>query len=110
MSHHRYHSSAPFGIKTLAVVVAVDGLVAMLDAVGLLGESILLALVFAVVGLAHLALSYGLWQLEPYAYSLGLGIFGVGLLLDVLHGNLTGALLSATTVSMLYRYRGLYRS
>jgi len=110
MSHHRYHSSAPFAVKSLAVVVAVDGLLSLLDALSALRASLLLALVFATVGCLHIALAYGLWQLEPYAYSLGFVVFGVGLLVDLLNGKLVGAFVSATTLSLLYHNRDLYRS
>lgn len=109
MSHHRFHSSAPFGIKVLAVLVAVDGVMAMSDALELLGISLVVALLFAAVGALNLALSYGLWKLEPYAYTLGLGVFGFGLLLDALNGRFLSALITSTTVSMLYHYRGLFR-
>ena len=110
MSHHRYHSSAPWSIKALAAMAAVDGLLSVVDALGALRGSLVLALVFLAVGLAHLALAYGLWQLEPYAYHLGLVVLGVGLLVDLLDGKLVGAFVSVTTMSMLYNYRGLYRS
>lgn len=110
MSHHRFHSSAPFGIKVLAVLVAVDGLMAMTDALGELQASVVVALLFGFVGVAYLALAYGLWQLEPYAYSLGLAIFGFGMLLDAASGKFLSALVTVTTISMLYHYRGLYRS
>lgn len=109
MSHHRFHSSAPFGLKVLAVIVAADGAMSVIYALGVLQGSILLAALFGVVGGLHLALSYGLWMMEPYAYPLGLAVFGFGLLLDAMHGQYLGALLTATTLSMLYHYRGLFR-
>lgn len=109
MSHHRYHSSAPFGIKILAALAAVDGLQSMFRAFGMMRTSVVLALAVAVVAGLHLALSYGLWQMEPYAYALGLAIFGVGAALDLLTGNIEGTVLSGITISMLYHYRGLFR-
>lgn len=110
MSHHRYHSSAPFGIKSLAVVTVVDGLLALWTAKELLaGSGLALALVVALVGAAQLALAYGLWQLEPYAYPLGVALFGTSALLDLLAGSPLGAVVSGLTLSMLYHYRGLYR-
>lgn len=110
MSHHRYHSSAPFGIKTLAVVTAGDGLLSVVHALELFaGPSSGMALLVGLVGVAHLALSYGLWQLEPYAYPLGMAMFAVSALLDLLTGSPLGAVASGFTLSMLYHYRGLYR-
>lgn len=110
MSHHRYHSSAPLGIKVLSVMVAIDGAGSVYDAVRLLGQGgLVIALAVALVGLLQLALSFGLWQMEPYAYGLGLAVFGVDALLDLLTGNLASAILTGFTISMLYHYRGLFR-
>jgi hypothetical protein len=110
MSHHRYHSSAPAGIKVLAVVTAVDGLLSISRSLELLATgAVAIAGPLAISGVVSLALAYGLWQLEPYAYVLGLAIFGAGVLLDLLAGSLLGAVLSAPTLSMLYHYRGLFR-
>jgi hypothetical protein len=110
MSHHRYHSSAPFGIKSLAVVTVVDGLLSVGTALELLaGSAPALALVVGLVGAAHVALAYGLWQLEPYAFPLGVAMFAASALLDLLAGSPMGAVLSGLTLSMLYHYRGLYR-
>lgn len=110
MTHHRLHSSAPFAIKVLAVLVAVDGVMALSDALGAGQVSPFFGLLLGVVGVSYLALSYGLWKMEPYAYSVGLAAFGFGMLLDVMNGNYLSALVTATTVSMLYHHRGLFRS
>lgn len=109
MSHHRFHSSAPFGIKALAAVTAVDGLVSVAEGLGqFAGGAWVLAALLCLAGLASLAVGYGLWQLEPYAYVLGMGLFGAGVALDLLAGSVIGAMLSATTLTMLYHYRDLY--
>jgi len=109
MSHHRFHSSAPFGIKALAAVTAADGLVSVAEGLGqLAGGTWLLAALLCLAGLANLGLAYGLWQLEPYAYVLGMGLFGAGAVLDLLAGSVVGAMLSSTTLAMLYHYRDLY--
>lgn len=111
MSHHRYHSSAPTGIKVLAVVTAADGLVSLSRGLDWLAAgAVALAAALALAGLLELALAYGLWQLEPYAYGLGLAVFGAGVLVDLAAGSLLGAMLSATTLSMLYHYRDHYRN
>lgn len=111
MSHHRYHSSAPVAIKGLAAATAVDGLLATGEGLGALSSGAWpLGAALCLVGLASLALAYGLWQLEPYAYPLGLALFGTGAALDLLAGSVLGAALSATTLSLLYHYRGLYRA
>jgi hypothetical protein len=110
MSHHRFHSSAPLGVKTLAVLTAVDGLQSLVRALELLGVgAFALGLPLAVVATMHLALAYGLWQLEPYAYALGMALFGVAAVLDFASGSPVGAVTSLTTLSMLYHYRGLFR-
>jgi hypothetical protein len=110
MSHHRYHSSAPFGIKSLAVVTVADGLMSLWTALQLFaGAEPLLALGVGVVGLSHVVLAYGLWQLEPYAYPLGIAMFAASALLDLLAGSPLGAVVSGFTLWMLYIHRGLYR-
>jgi hypothetical protein len=111
MSHHRYHSSAPTGIKLLAVMTAVDGVVSTSRGFELLAAGAsLVALTLLLMGLLDLVLAFGLWQLEPYAYVLGMGVFGAGVVVDLAAGSPIGAVLSATTLSMLYHYRGLFRA
>lgn len=109
MSHHSHRSSAPLGVKVMALLVGLDGLLAVVQGLGIVGGVLPLGLLLVALGVLHLVVAYGLWQLEPYAYTWGMGIFGLGLVVDLLAGNLYGAGLSGINMYVLYHYRGLFR-
>ena len=109
MSHHSYRSSAPLGVKILAAMTALDGLLSLFAGLALLGSTLPLGLFVSVVGIVQLLVSYGLWQLEPYAYTWGLGLFGLSAVLDLFIGNIHGAGISIINIMILYHFRGLYR-
>lgn len=105
---HRF-SSAPLGVKTLAFLVALDGIVAILGGMGWVGGFPPLGALLVVVGLLQLVVAYGLFKREPYAYTWGMAIFAVGGVLELISGNVYGAGLSALNMYVLYHYRGIYR-
>lgn len=101
-------SGAPPGVKVLAGVAALDGLLVLLGVPGavLLGlPGPIVAAIYLVVGLSELITAVGLVMLEPYAYSAAKWSYGVGLLLDVLRGNVVGAVLSLFVLGYLYLRR-----
>ena len=107
--HRRRFSSAPLGVKVTAFLVALDGLVAVLSGLGIVVGAPPVGLLQIIVGALHLVIGYGLFETEPYAYSWGMGVFALGLALDLLTANVYGAGLSALNMYILYHYRGLFR-
>lgn len=59
------------------------------------------------IGVLQLVVAYGLWTLEPYAYTSGMGLFVLELVVDLLGGNLYGAGLGG--INVFSHYRGLFR-
>lgn len=94
----------------MAFLVALDGLVAVLSGIGAGVGVPPLGVLQVVVGLLHFAVAYGLYEMEPYAYTWGMGIFAVGAVLDLVTGNVYGAGLSALNMYVLYHYRGVFRN
>jgi hypothetical protein len=100
-------SARPLGVTILAVMFAVGGVLGTLTAVafiigalnfadfaGVMGysgtaiSSTMAGLGIAVYGALVLAFAYGAWTLKPWAWLLGLVVFAVGAITDVLSGVL----------------------
>lgn len=87
----------PFGLSILAVGAVIVGVLALLGAAGwwatsdgiaflprLHGVERLVALALLALGALELALAYGLWNLRPWAWALGIGLETTALVLALL--------------------------
>ncbi|MDR3545094.1 MAG: DUF2127 domain-containing protein [Candidatus Limnocylindrales bacterium] len=87
----------PFGLALLAVGAVIVGALALLGAAGwwaasdgiyflprLHGVERLVALALLALGALEIALSYGLWNLRPWAWALGIGLETAALVLALL--------------------------
>ena len=87
----------PFGLSILAVGAVIVGVLALLGAAGwwaasdgivflprLHGVERLVALALLALGALELALAYGLWNLRPWAWALGIGLETAALVLALL--------------------------
>ncbi len=98
-------SARPLGVTILAVVLAVGGVLGAVAAVAFLTgvlnfsdvaggmgysgtaiSSTMAGLGIAVYGALVLAFAYGAWTLKPWAWLLGLVVFAIGAITDVLSG------------------------
>lgn len=78
----------PLGVTILAILAAVGGVLGLLGSVALLGLSgatgvgggVLWGLIGLVLAVAYLAFAYGAWSLQPWGWSLGVGIAAAGIL------------------------------
>jgi len=110
----------PTGISVLAVAAAAVAVLALIGAIGwwgasdtllfaprIAGVAKLVALVLVVVAGFDLALAYGLWQLRPWAWPLGIVLEIVVLVLIVVqlgHGSLVGHLISGVVAVITLWY------
>lgn len=105
----RYRSNPPTEVALLAFLAAADGVLALVGGLGRLPVALPVGLLLLMVGAAHLVAAYGLWEMESYAYPLGMGVFAVGVVTDLLVAfDPVSAALTGVNMYMLYRYRGLF--
>jgi hypothetical protein len=81
------------GVTILAVLAAIGGVLGLLASLpalslgfslgGLLGPLILLGLVLSI---AQLAFAYGAWTLQPWAWTLGVVLYGINIVLSIVTG------------------------
>jgi hypothetical protein len=104
----------PTGVTILAVLAAISGVISLFGGLGIAGLGYLAAgggvvsgfttmlwIVLLVLGLIELVLAYGFWSLRPWAWSLGIGVQGAGVVINVLQFVNNGAALTSTVVSVL---------
>lgn len=70
----------PLGITILAILAAIAGVLGLLGSLGLMavgfggGLFVILGLVTLVLSVLYLAFAYGAWTLQPWGWTLGVGI------------------------------------
>jgi len=86
----------PTGVTVLAVLAALGGLFAILAGLALVGLgglaggaagggfAALLGVLFLIYGVLALVLAYGFWTLKPWAWTLGVGLQGAGIVINIL--------------------------
>lgn len=73
----------PFGVVLIAVLLAINGIIILIDAVPLLGlgtEGLFAAILDVVFGLALLYVAYGMWNLFNWAWITTLVLEGINAL------------------------------
>jgi hypothetical protein len=82
-------AARPLGVTILAVLAIIGGLLGLFGAftvIALGGATwLLVGLVSLVQSLAALAFGFGAWTLRPWAWSLGIIVYGVNVILDVVY-------------------------
>jgi hypothetical protein len=70
----------PLGITILAILAAIAGVLGLLGSLGLMALSglgglfLIIGLVTLVLSVLYLAFAYGAWTLQPWGWTLGVGI------------------------------------
>lgn len=90
-------ATRPVGVTVLAILAAISGVLGVLGAIALAprfvgagGLVFLLAGITFVFGIMYLGLAYGLWTLQSWAWTLGVGLSAASIVLTLL--NLTQGL------------------
>src|SRR5207247_8697581 len=102
------------GITILAVLAAIGGVLAILGGLALLtvgaaissayalgGMVAFIGLFALVIGTLDLIVAYGFWGLKPWAWTLGVGLQGAGIVLNVIQYVNNSANLSGTIISIV---------
>jgi len=104
--------TAPLGIKIYCVIAGLAGLYALflsLRIVGVGGPFVALGVVLAALSVGYFVVLYGLWTLKPWAWTWGMIIFGIDLVIDLLRLDLLGVLISALLLAYLASKQSLYQ-
>ncbi|UTF53345.1 hypothetical protein [Natronosalvus rutilus] len=97
-------SSRPLGISIICVLGGLGFLFAWIPILQLLaygGVGTLLAFVFTVVNVGMLAVLVGLWNMEGWALTWALVLYGLSALLDLVTLNVIGLLISLVILAYL---------
>ena len=79
-------AARPMGVTILAVLAAILGVLGLLGSLGNFGLGYpIYGLISLILSLALLAFAYGAWSLQPWAWTLGVGIAALYLLQEVLY-------------------------
>ena len=114
-------ATRPTGVTVLAVLAAIGGIFGVLAGLGLLGLGTLvagvglggLAFVFGLLvlalGVAELALAYGLWGLRPWAWRYGIALAALSVLLNVVelllgYSSITSVVISVVISGIIIYY------
>src|SRR5437899_1784017 len=58
----------PLGITIIAIIAAIHGVIAIIGGITLMGASMTPAVIAVVLGVLELALAWGLWTLQKWAF------------------------------------------
>jgi hypothetical protein len=110
----------PTGVTVLAVLAAIGGIFSVLGGLGLLGLGAIFAsvggglaslfgLLVLALGIAELALAYGFWTLKPWAWTWGITLEAVGVLLSLIelalgYGSITGFIVGVVIAGIVIYY------
>ena len=102
----------PTGVTILAVVAAIGGVFGILGGLALLGIgaifavvgggfAFLLGLIILALGIVDLGLAYGFWTLKPWAWTWGIVVEAVGVLISLIELVLVGGTISNLVVQIV---------
>lgn len=104
----------PTGVTVLAVVAAIGGLSSLLGGLGLLGIGAVFAaysgigalaslfgLIILALGVAQLAIAYGFWTLKPWAWTWGITLEAVGVLISLVELVLSYGSISSFVIGVV---------
>ena len=103
---------AATGIKLLCVVSGVGGFLAVPYLVRLFGFGGTAAAIGALIGafaVVHYVALYGLWTLKEWGWTLGLAVYGLGIVIQIARGALIGVVVQALVFVYIMTRRGDYR-
>jgi hypothetical protein len=102
----------PTGVTILAVVAAIGGIFGVLGGLSLLGLGAIFAvvgggfafivgLIVLAIGIADLALAYGFWTMKAWAWTWGITIQAVGVLISLIELVLVGGSITSLIVQVV---------
>ena len=105
----------PLGITILAILAAIGGVLGLLGGLGMMalfgagGLFMILGLVTLVVSILYLAFAYGAWTLQPWGWTLGVGLAITSIVITLLQltqgmTNIVSALISIAISGVILYY------
>jgi hypothetical protein len=102
----------PTGVTILSIVAAIGGVLGVLGGLSLLGLGAIFAavgggfafiigLVVLAIGVADLALAYGFWTMKAWAWTWGITVQAVGVLISLVELVLVGGSISSLIVQIV---------
>jgi uncharacterized membrane protein (DUF2068 family) len=110
----------PTGVTILAVVAAIGGILSLLGGLGLLGLGAILAvvgggfaflfgLIFIALGVAELVIAYGFWTLKTWAWTWGITLEAISVLLSLIelvlgYGGISSLVINIVVAGIVIYY------
>ena len=105
----------PLGITILAILAAIAGVFGLLGSIALMGLTglsglfMIIGLVTLVLSIAYLVFAWGAWTLQPWAWTLGVALSAVSIVLTLLQlvqgtTEIIGALISIAISGVILYY------
>jgi hypothetical protein len=103
----------PTGVTIIAVLAAIGGVFGVLGGLGLVGLgglvaatgagglAVIFGLLVLALGVVDLALAYGFWTAKPWAWTWGITIQVVGVIIAILEVPLIGASITSAIISIV---------
>ncbi|WP_459193506.1 hypothetical protein [Halosimplex sp. J119] len=98
----------PLGVTIICILAGLGALLGLLGSVVILGANPLLGLFTFVVSVGQLVAVVGLWNLHTWGWSLGVALYGLSGLIDLVTVDPFGAVISAIIVLYLFTKRPLF--
>lgn len=98
----------PLGVTILCVLAGLGALLGLFGSVVILGASPLLGLFTLAVSMGQLAAVIGLWGLRTWGWSLGVALYVISGLIDLVTADPLGVVISGIIVLYLFSKRPLF--
>jgi len=106
-------TSAPLGIQVICAIGVLVSALLVIWGLSILSTGTPFSFL-GVFGIAlaggYLIVSYGLWTLKPWGWTLGMIVFIIDGIVDISRVNATGVLISLLFIGYLYTKKDIYRS
>ena len=94
-----------WGSLLLAVLALIGGAFGIIGSLGLLSLGFgsmlgIIAILLLILSIAELAFGYGAWTLQPWAWTLGVGVEAIGIVLNIIY-IIAGASVTSVIVSII---------
>ncbi len=91
----------PLGITILAVLALIGGVLNLLAGLGIVGLLPIYGLLLLILAVAALAFGFGAWTGKPWAWTLGIGLYALNIVLQIVFLLIGWTLISSIIIPIV---------